>query len=83
MATAAKLAPPSPAEIARMARDLVVAERGERPVVTGQAHWSGYRSNSDADEMARIDGHFAKLAAMRAWDRRLADVTREMKAWVQ
>lgn len=55
------------------ARAQIEQELGPRPSITSVGGWTGYRTNSDADEGAAFASHFAKLEAMRRWDRAVSD----------
>lgn len=74
---AARPAPTSqlaaPQTILAIAREQVEQELGPRPSITSVGSWTGYRTNSDADEGAAFVSHFAKLNAMRRWDRAVSD----------
>lgn len=63
----------APQQTLAVARAQIEQELGPRPSITAVGNWTGYRTNSDADEGAAFASHFAKLAAMRRWDRAVSD----------
>lgn len=63
----------APQSILAIAREQVEQELGPRPSITSVGSWTGYRTNSDAEEGAAFASHFARLNAMRRWDRAVSD----------
>lgn len=63
----------APQSILAVAREQVEQELGPRPSIMSVGSWTGYRTNSDAEEGAAFASHFAKLNAARRWDRAVSD----------